>query len=113
MGLAWDDRALHLLAHQRPGQAVVITLMPLRGYGEALTVKCCSVRAAACTPVFVWLEDQQGVPVYAHRRVAAYVRWKTLRLTTWSLACWHYLAVDREIEVWYDLIRWERTHPST
>jgi hypothetical protein len=44
--------------------------------------------------------------------VAAYARWRTLPITARRLAWWHYFAVEREPEVWHDLVQWERSHPG-
>jgi hypothetical protein len=55
---------------------------------------------------------REGVPIYVHWRVAAYARWNPVRVTVWTLAQWQGLGIEREIEVWHNLVRWEHAHPA-
>jgi hypothetical protein len=115
MGLELDEQAVQLLAHHRPEQALVVTVIYPRGHWGPtgmLTVRWCRRSEAARDPRLVFLCVREGVPVYVHRRVAAYIRWYPLRVTAWRLAWWQYLVIEREIEVWYNLVEWEHTHPA-
>ena len=115
MGLAFDDHALCLLAHHHPARAVVITLTRRPGGAlpvEMLAIGWSRIGAAERDAHLVRMEVQQGVSIYVHRRLAAYARWHALPITARRLAWWRYFEVDREIEVWHDLVRWERSHPG-
>jgi hypothetical protein len=115
VALILDACAMHLLAHQRPGQALVITLTRRRGGGlpmEMLTIRWDRVSAAERKAHLEQLDVQQGVPIYVHRRLAIYARWHALPITARRLAWWRYFEVDRELEVWHNLVQWERSHPG-
>jgi hypothetical protein len=115
VGLTFDDKALHLLERRHPGQGVVVKLVRLPGYGlllDALSIGWCKREAMERAADVVALGTQRGVPLYADRRVAAYARWHAIPVTAWALAWWHGFAIVREIEVLYDLLRWERAHPG-
>jgi hypothetical protein len=114
VGLELDLGAQRLL-ERHPGKAVVIDVIRVRYYGvpsESLAIKWRRARDVEKDSSLKRIDVQQGVPIYAHPRVAAYARWHPLRITEWTLAWWHRLAIYREIEVWYNMLRWERTHPT-
>ncbi len=113
--LTFDARAQRLLRSYGPGQAVLIAAVNSYGLpGEALTVERYSAALAERDPELVRLDapQAQGVVVYAHRRIAAYARWRPLRVTAHGLGPWHYFSVEHEGQVWRDLLCWERTHPG-
>ena len=111
--LMFDARALRLLDRCRPEQGVLITAVNNYGLpGETLTVERCSVAIAEHDSELVLLDTVRDVPIYAHRRVAAYTHWHALRVTTQGLGPWRCFAVAREDKVWRDLLRWERLHPG-
>ena len=82
--VTFDARAKRLLQRYGPGQAVLVAAVNSYGLpGEALTVERYSAALAERDPELVRLDatQAQGVPVYAHRRVAAYAHWRPLRVT--------------------------------
>jgi len=78
---------------------------------DMLTVEWRHAAGARQDPDLVLIEDRDGVPIYAHQRIAAYARWHPLRVTTWDLAWWHVLVIDQADETWKRVTRWERAHP--
>jgi hypothetical protein len=113
MALEIDNRARRVLERCRPGQAVIITVVGNYGLpGEMLTVERCEVQRAAHDPDLVLLEAQLGVPIFIYRRIAAYARWHTLRLTARRLGWWTSFAIPGQDEIRHDLARWEHTHPG-
>jgi hypothetical protein len=113
VGLELDDRARHLLEHQRQGQAVSIVVVRNAGSpAEGLSVERCRATQAEHDSSLVRLNTAFEVPIYVHRRLATYLRWHTVRLTTWTLAAWHGLQVEGEGDVVRHLAAWERTHPG-
>lgn len=111
----FDAGAQRLLRRYGPGQGLLITAVNNYGLpGETLTAERCSAALAERDPELVRLDTRGAVPapVYAHRRVAAYARWRPLHVTAGGLGPWRYLAVAHEDEVWRDLLRWERAHPG-
>ncbi|HZS88852.1 MAG TPA: hypothetical protein VFE42_15370 [Chloroflexota bacterium] len=115
MGLDLDEQAMRELANHRTGQALVVTVSYTRGHWGPtgmLTARWCRLGDAARDPGLVFQCVREGVPVYLHRRVAAYVRWHLVRLRAVTLAWWRFLVVERELEVWYNLMEWEHAHPG-
>jgi hypothetical protein len=112
MNVAVDAKAARLLGHRRPGQAVLITILCTYALPiETLTVEQLPEAWAAPDPDLAYLGTLAGVPLYAHRRLAAYARWHPLTLTASGL-WWPSLAVEGADEVLRDLAFWERTHPN-
>lgn len=110
--LMFDARAQRLLQHFGVGQSLLITAVNNYGLpGETLTVERYSLALAERDPEVERVDTLQGVPIYAHHRIAAYGRWRPLRVTAHGLGRWGYLVVAHEDDVWRDLLRWERTHP--
>jgi len=113
MDLVFDARARRLLDHSRPGQAVLITIVGNYGLpGTALTAEWCQARQAECDPDLLHVDSCHGVPIFAHRRVAAYARWHELPITARSFGWWPTFAVAHAGEICRDLVRWERLHPG-
>jgi len=111
--LMFDAGAQRLLQHFGAGQALLITAVNNYGLpGETLTVERYSLALAERDPEVAHVATFQGVPIYAHHRIAAYARWRPLRVTGHGLGRWGYLAVAHEDQVWRDLLRWERMHPT-
>ncbi len=113
--LVFDAGAQRLLRHYQRGQALLITAVNNYGLpGETLTVERCSATLAERDPDLVRLDVPHMLPlrIYAHRRVAAYARWRPLHVTTQGVGPWRCLTIPHEDKVWHDLLRWERTHPS-
>ena len=113
MGLEWDDKALRLLEQRRPGQAVVVTVvcdyaMP----NERISVEWSGAESAGRDPDLLQLDTPCAAPVYAHRRVAAYLRWKPLRVTASALPWWRYFVVKQDAEALRAFHRWEGAHPG-
>jgi hypothetical protein len=78
--------------------------------GELLFADWCRGEYAQSDSDLARLGEQQGVPIYAHRRVAAYGQWHVLGLT--ARHWWPSFAIVHASEVWHDLVRWENTHPG-
>jgi hypothetical protein len=113
MDLVFDAKARRLLDHRRAGNAVLVTIVGNYGMpGSTLTAEWRPLEHVMHDPDLVQLDVQSGVPIYAHRRLAAYARWHPLQVTTHSLGWWPSFAVERGEQVWRDLVHWERTHPS-
>jgi len=111
--LTFDAGALRLLRRCRPDQGLLIAAVNNYGLpGETLTIERYSRALAEHDPDTVLLDTRLDVPIYAHRRVAAYARWRPLGVRAGGLGPWRYLAVAHEDRVWRDLLRWERTHPA-
>lgn len=113
MPLFIESRAAQYLRRPRPGQAVLINIycnygMPV----EALSVEWNPQHLMHRDPTVALIGEEQGVPVYAGRRVAAYIRWHTLRLTTQGPGWWSALAVAGSQATLQDMARWERLHPG-
>lgn len=113
MHVTVDDRARQALGRQRSGQALLVTILSSYGLpNEALSVEWCSRHEAEHDPTLTKLGQEGSVPVYVHRRVAAYARWRPLRLTAKTLLWWPRIAVADGDAVLRDLTRWERAHPG-
>jgi len=111
--LMFDAGAQRLLQRFGAGQALLITAVNNYGLpGESLTVERYSLALAERDPEVERVDTLQGVPIYAHHRIAAYAQWRPLYVMAHGLGRWGYLAVAHEDDVWRDLLRWERTHPS-
>jgi hypothetical protein len=111
--LMFDAGAQRLLQRYRAGQALLITAVNNYGLpGETLTAERYSLALAERDPEVIRVDTLQGVPIYAHHRIAAYAQWRPLRVTAHGFRRWSYLAVAHEDDVWRDLLRWERTHPT-
>ncbi len=113
MGLEWDVRALRLLEQRRQGQAIVVSVvcdyaMP----NERINVEWSGAESAGRDPELVRLDRRDGVTVYAHRRIAAYLRWNSLRVTASALPWWRCLVVEHEVEALRALRCWEGAHPG-
>jgi hypothetical protein len=113
MDLVFDAKARRLLDHRRASNAVLITIVGNYGMpGSTLAAEWRPLEQVMHDPDLVRLDVQNGVPIYAHRRLATYARWHPLHVTTHSLGWWPSFAIERGEQVWRDLVHWERTHPS-
>ena len=113
MDLVFDAKARRLLDHRRAGNAVLITIVGNYGMpGSTLAAEWRPLEHVMHDPDLVRLDVQNGVPIYAHRRLAAYARWHPRDVSTHNLGCSPSFAVERGEQVWRDLVHWERTHPS-
>jgi len=113
VGLEWDARALRLLEQQHQGQAILVSVvcdyaMP----NERINVEWSGASSAGRDPELVRLDGRDGVTVYAHRRIAAYLRWNSLRVTASALPWWRCFVVEHEVEALRALRRWEGAHPG-
>lgn len=113
MLLSLDARARRLLARRRPGQVLVLAIVGNYGLpGAMLSAEWRPVEQVEYDPDLVYVGIEQGAPIGAHRRVAAYARWCPLCLTAHGPAWWPVLAVAHGTAAWRDLVRWECTHPG-
>ena len=113
MLLTLDARARRLLARHRPRQVLILTIVGNYGLpGAMLTAEWRPIEQVEYDPDLVYVGIEQGAPLYAHRRLAAYARWRPLCLTAHGPGWWPSLAVAHATESWRDLVRWEQTHPG-
>jgi hypothetical protein len=112
MALEFDDTARALLRRRR-GHG--LSILFVNGYGlgvEGLSVEWCRSAGAEHDPGLTFLGTYDGVPIYVHRRLAAYLRWHPLRLRAGGHAWWQGLSVEGDGEVLRALAFWESTHPQ-
>jgi len=113
MSLVPDANARRLLTHARPGHAILITIVGNYGWpGAVLTAEWRRTAQVERDPDVERLAVEQGVMIYAHRRVAAYARWHALPLTAHGGGWWSGFAIARADLAWRALVRWEYTHPG-
>jgi len=112
MSLILDANARRLLTHARPGHAVLITIVGNYGLpGAVLIAEWRLMAQAERDPDVARLAVEQGVIIYAHRRVVAYARWHALPVTAHG-GWWSSFAIAHAEAAWRALARWEYTHPS-
>lgn len=113
MLLSLDARARRLLARRRPGQVLSLTIVGNYGLpGAMLIAEWCPAQLVEYDPDLVYVGIEQGAPIFAHRRLAAYAHWRPLCLTARGPSWWPSFAVAHGTEAWRDLVRWEQTHPG-
>jgi len=113
MSLTPDANARRRLAHARPGHAILITIVGNYGLpGAVLAAEWRQAVQVERDPDVERLAVEQGVTIYAHRRVAAYARWHALPLTAHGRGWWSGFAIAHADMAWRDLVRWEYTHPG-
>jgi hypothetical protein len=113
MLLSLDARARRLLTRRRPGQVLTLTIVSNYGLpGAMLTVEWRPGQQVEHDPDLVYVGIEQGAPIFAHRRLAAYARWRPLCLTAHGPVWWPVLTVAHGTAAWRDLARWEQTHPG-
>jgi hypothetical protein len=113
VGLELDGEALRLLKERGPGQAISIVVVHSLGSPvEGLSVEWGRAAQAEQDSRLVRMATSQGVPVYVHQRLAAYLRWHAVGLKAWKWGPWRGLRLEREAEVWREVSVWERRHPG-
>ncbi|MCL4544621.1 MAG: hypothetical protein M1118_08520 [Chloroflexi bacterium] len=112
VSLLFDAKALSLIERAPSSHGLLLTINSNYGMPGALVcAEWCSRDYGDHDPDVVLLETISGRPVFAHRRLAAFARFQTLRLTTRGTALWHALVVERAEHLWIELVRWEYGHP--
>lgn len=113
MQLIIDVKARQLISHRKTGQAILITILSSYGMpSQALAVESCNQQTVTADPDLVWLTDVNGVPIYAHQRVATFIRWQPLCLTAHGPGWWPVFAIVGGDGAFDDLARWEQGHPG-
>jgi hypothetical protein len=108
-----DVKARHRISHHKAGQAILITILSRYGMpSQALVVESCHQQTVTADPDLVLLTDVHGVPIYAHRRVATFIRWHPLCLTVRGPGWWPAFAIVGGDGALDELARWEQGHPG-